>query len=195
MKHMQKIKKTLSSAVSASLSRLGSRVAYTGAGRSSIFAKQANLRKAAKGSRDITSFFAKKVHVKSSEPATVCQHDVSTVSESSDIEPMQTEHTLDSSLASITHKQQQDVNPERIHSSAQTANLQDALSESKQLDLTEFLDITADDEDELPSQPPLCDVVTKLIGEAKRHQSFPALFKLQAVKNYLELLNRYRHLL
>jgi len=34
----------------------------------------------------------------------------------------------------------------------------------------------------------------KLIGEAKKHQSFLALFKLQAVKNYLKLLNRYHHI-
>jgi len=101
---------------------------------------------------------------------------------------LETEHALDSSPTSTAREQQHDVNLEHVHSSAQTKNLQDAPSE--QLDLAEFLNITADDEDELP-QPPLWDVVTKLIGEAKKHQSFPALFKLQAVKNYLELLNRY----
>lgn len=43
-----------------------------------MFAKQANLWKAAKGSKDITSFFAKKMHIEnpSPEPAAVQQHDI-----------------------------------------------------------------------------------------------------------------------
>jgi hypothetical protein len=81
-------KKTLSSATSPS--RLGSHVAYTGAGRSSMFAKRASLQRVANGFGDITSFFAKsakKVHVEIPGPmraATVHQHDVSEWSESSD---------------------------------------------------------------------------------------------------------------
>jgi len=70
-KHLQKKKQTsLSSA--AGPSRLGSCATYTGAGRSSMFAKQANLQKAAKGSGDITLFFTKKVHIESPGPATAC---------------------------------------------------------------------------------------------------------------------------
>lgn len=184
-----------------------------------MFAKQANLQKAAKGSRDIASFFTKKIHVESPGPVTavtvhlsqrgIPESETITTSEfhdsfadASDLEPIQTNYTVHApntpksspgsptSPTSPAQKQQQDVNPEHIHSSTQTKSLHDTL---KQPNLTEFLDITADDEDEL-LQPPLWDVVMKLIGEAKKHQSFPALFKLQAVKNYLELLNRYRHI-
>jgi len=69
-KHLQKKKQTLSS--TAGPSWLGSCATYTGAGRSSMFAKQANLQKAAKGSGDITLFFTKKVHIESPGPATAC---------------------------------------------------------------------------------------------------------------------------
>ena len=121
--------------------RPGSHVVYMGMDRSSMFEKQANLQKAAKGSRDITSSFEKKVHVENTGPVTVCQHDISewlfieiiTVREFNDLfavapdpEPMQTKHTPDSSLTSMAHKQQQDVNPKHIHSSLQTKNLKDA---------------------------------------------------------------------
>ena len=46
----------------------------------------------------------------------------------------------------------------------------------------EFLDITADEDKLQP--PPLGEVVKTMMLEAKKHKSFQALFKLQAIKNY-----------
>jgi hypothetical protein len=56
--------------------------------------------------------------------------------------------------------------------------------------MSHFLDMTADED--APQLPPLGEVVKQLIDEANRHGSFTALFKLQAVKAYLELHERYR---
>lgn len=55
----------------------------------------------------------------------------------------------------------------------------------------EYLDLTADDEDE-PVSVPVGLTIKALIKLAKRHQSFSALFTLHAVKTYLELLERFR---
>jgi hypothetical protein len=51
--HLQKSQ----TSVTREPAKLGSRATYSGAGRSSIYAKQAKLRKAAKGSVSIMSFF------------------------------------------------------------------------------------------------------------------------------------------
>jgi hypothetical protein len=61
---------------------------------------------------------------------------------------------------------------------------------SELIDPVEFLDPTADDEDEF-ARPPVGQVINSLIAEAKKHHSFSALFKLQALKNYLELHAQY----
>ena len=55
------------------------------------------------------------------------------------------------------------------------------------MDLVQFLDPTADDEDGF-ARPLVGQVIVSLIAEAKKHHSLSALFKLQALKNYLELL-------
>jgi len=58
---------------------------------------------------------------------------------------------------------------------------------------TAFLDPTADDEYQ-PLRIPIGTTVTELIKDAKKHQSFGALFKLHAVRNHLELVERFRHI-
>jgi hypothetical protein len=59
--------------------------------------------------------------------------------------------------------------------------------------IRELLDVTADDEIET-IQLSVGVMVDKLIKDAKRHNSFAALFKLQAVKRYLELRLKYRYI-
>ena len=58
---------------------------------------------------------------------------------------------------------------------------------------TAFLDLTADDEYQ-PLRISIGTTVTELINDAKKHQLFGALFKLHAVQNQLELLERFRHI-
>jgi hypothetical protein len=40
-------------------------------------------------------------------------------------------------------------------------------------------------------RPPVTAIVARLIKEAKQHKSFSALFKLEAVKKYIELYHKY----
>lgn len=55
-----------------------------------------------------------------------------------------------------------------------------------------WLDPTADDEYE-PPRVAVGVTVAELIKGANKHKSFAALFKLNAVRNYLELLQHYNH--
>ena len=54
----------------------------------------------------------------------------------------------------------------------------------------EWLEMTSDDELD-DSAPSVGEIVNKLLKSARRHKSFIALYKLQAVKNYLELTLKY----
>lgn len=56
-----------------------------------------------------------------------------------------------------------------------------------------FLDPTADDEFE-PASISIGTLVAGLIKDATKHKAFGALFKLHAVRNYLELYERYRRI-
>jgi hypothetical protein len=55
----------------------------------------------------------------------------------------------------------------------------------------ELLDIAADDDDDDGDKPAVGEIIKQLITAAKRHKSFTALFKLQAVNSYLELVAKY----
>ena len=57
----------------------------------------------------------------------------------------------------------------------------------------EFLDITADDDDNNGNKPAVGEIIKQLITAAKQHKLFTALFKLQAVNSYLELVAKYSH--
>lgn len=54
----------------------------------------------------------------------------------------------------------------------------------------EWLKMTSDDELDDSSQS-VGEIVNKLLKSARQHKSFIALYKLQAVKNYLELMLKY----
>jgi hypothetical protein len=54
-----------------------------------------------------------------------------------------------------------------------------------------LLDIAADDDDDNGDKPAVGKIIKQLITAAKRHKSFTALFKLQAVNSYLELVAKY----
>ncbi|KAG2045904.1 hypothetical protein BDR06DRAFT_1012777 [Suillus hirtellus] len=57
-----------------------------------------------------------------------------------------------------------------------------------------FLDMTADDDDNHDSvEPtPVIDTVKKLIDEAKRFKSFTSLMHLHALKQFIELWDKYK---
>jgi len=92
----------------------------------------------------------------------------------------------DSSLESL---QPTAVQTEQVQQTVPTKPIQPAVP-PEHVDPVEFLDPTADDEDGF-ARPPVGQIINSLIAEAKKHHSFSALFKLQALKNYLELLAKY----
>lgn len=57
----------------------------------------------------------------------------------------------------------------------------------------EFLDVSMDDEQD-EQRPAVGIIVGRLIKEAQKHHSFASLFKLQAVKNYLGLFEKYKNI-
>ncbi|KAF4621818.1 hypothetical protein D9613_012166 [Agrocybe pediades] len=60
-------------------------------------------------------------------------------------------------------------------------------------DAAEFLDVREDDGSQEDDEPPTAaDIVSRLIKGAKAHKSFASLFKLHAVKSFLELCELYR---
>ena len=79
-----------------------------------------------------------------------------------------------------------------IHDVQQTKhnkNIQQPAVSPEPINPAEFLDVTADEDKLLP--PLLSKVVKTLMLEVKKHKSFQILFKLQAIKNYCELLECY----
>ena len=79
-----------------------------------------------------------------------------------------------------------------IHDVQQTKhnkNIQQPAVSPEPINPAEFLDITTDEDKLLP--PLLSKVVKTLMLEVKKHKSFQVLFKLQAIKNYLKLLECY----
>lgn len=74
----------------------------------------------------------------------------------------------------------------------QPANVPNLSQEREAADI--WLDMTSDnemDDDESDNGPQIGDILKKLIRSARRHKSFSALYKLEAVKNYLELKLKY----
>jgi hypothetical protein len=56
------------------------------------------------------------------------------------------------------------------------------------------LDTTADDDDDISEPPPIIDIVKTLIGEAKKFKSFTSLMHLHALKQFIELWEKYKHM-
>jgi hypothetical protein len=189
-----------------------------------LFAKKAQLKKAAQGTPILTHFFAPRpktivhnsgwgAHSASSE-IEVLRTQLSALSAppldkqlTPSVSPNPPDHSLCSTDLEARNSpgasgprdspphtpsatsQQDSVCPRPVQDTAPTSNINPRSSEP--LNPTDFLDPTADDEDEA-QRPAVGDVVKSLINEAKKHQSFAALFKLNAVKTYLEVLERYR---
>ena len=73
---------------------------------------------------------------------------------------------------------------EQVQNSTLINHTQDA-APADVYDMSDFLDMNANEN--TPQAPPFAEVVKQLIKGANKHKSFTALFKLQAVKAYLEL--------
>lgn len=94
-------------------------------------------------------------------------------------------------------QRREEISSEQINSAtdwdglpSQMANLSPT-NTMEQVSPLEWLDVTVDDECE-PEKQTTREIIVKLIKEVKIHKSFPALFKLEAVKNFLDLLEKYK---
>lgn len=174
---------------------------YTGAGRTSTYVKAAALRRASTGTARITAFFAakpKRTHLPAPSTSVAAEqlHDSPDIVEISGDEFREPEHDEWEDIPDIP-------DPPASESRAGTAtpppaDLISVSSSDEQTpnNDTEFaaaslLDPTADDEYE-PLHVAVGVTIHELIKDATKHKSFGALFKLNAVRNYLELLQRYR---
>lgn len=177
---------------------------YTGASKSSIYQKQADLRRAAIGTAKLSTFFGRApshsptmTTAPSARSYSVMPHTIADTTDSSDWEdiievvPPAPVLVPPPTLAPASPP----ITPEtpNIMSLESMSEINIINSNTEVPSHTTFLDPTADDEYQ-PLQIPVGTTVTELIKEAKKHQSFGALFKLHAVRNYLELLERYRRI-
>ena len=170
---------------------LTSKGSYNGTSCANIFKKQATLCKAPAGSAKISGFFAS-VSKPTKQPTEVLEIKSSssegTSSDSgeedwADIPSLPLELHLSvtpvpGTPVSDMAEQLPDNNPLNNH----TDPLPPAVS---------FLSPTADDEIG-PEHVPTGTLVAGLIKDATKHKAFSALFKLHAVRNYLELCECYR---
>ena len=178
---------------------LTSKGSYTSTSRATLYRKEAALRKAAAGSAKISDFF---MHTPKDRNPTAKPAEVLEVSSSSEIEDEESPSDSDEDWVDIP-----DIPVSSPHVVAPVPNTPDSdMARTEPLsDVTapnnaslepaptplSFLDPTADDEFDPPTLA-VGTLVARLIKEAKQHKSFAALFKLHAVRNYLELHERYR---
>jgi hypothetical protein len=160
-----------------------------------MYQKQANMRKAAVGTAKLSSFFqpaaptrsmtitaVSSAHNYTAMPRTTANLDTGDSNDWEDIvelappPPALAPPPITAEVPNTSAESMSDI--DRSNSNTEVPSS------------TAFLDPTADDEYQPPCVP-IGTTVTELINDAKKHQSFGALFKLHAVRNYLELLERY----
>jgi len=156
--------------------------------RATVFRKRAKLHQAAAGLAKISEFFmpAPKVPKPLAKPA-----DVLEISSSSEFEESSSDSEddwVDISSIPVLHS----VTPisDALESDMAQAKLLSDKSPNDDPTPVSFLNPTADDEFEPPAIS-VGIIVAGLIKDAKKHKSFAALYKLHAVRNYLELHERY----
>ncbi|KAG6846453.1 hypothetical protein H0H93_013882, partial [Arthromyces matolae] len=180
-------------------SRLRALPTFSGAGRTSIYLKNKEMAKAANNCKKISAFFQpceKKMHtcdadrtisapvaLDGNSPGSSTAEAVSHLEEVVVTEPDSI--PVEDSDTQITSSNV-DSNVES-EPAAQTINSEDVIEE---IPIRELLDITVDDEIE-DLRPKTEELVKRLLKEAKKHKSYSATFKLQAVNDYLALSAKF----
>ena len=190
---------------SGNSARLGAQASYMGTSKSNVNVKKAAWDKAAKGCAPISSFFKpvpinhEQIAVQESNEGKIKIiidefHSPSSLIHASlmtDNEGCSSLHVYsppDPTAADILINDVA-VHTQDVQQTEHNENIQQPAVSPEPINPAEFLNITADEDKLQP--PPLSEVVKTLMLEAKKHKSFQALFKLQAIKNYLKLLERY----
>lgn len=146
---------------------------YSGTGRTTTYLRERKLRKGAENNTKITSFFTPK----QVQPQGAAITDLATSSNSDS----------DSDESRSTSE----AEPEA------TSLEKDAITRSQQEAAQPFLDTAVDDDDDDNSglePPPVIDIVNTLIMEAKKFKSFTSLMHLHALKQFIELWEKYKHI-
>ena len=167
---------------------LASKGSYTSTSRATLYRKEATLCKAAAGSAKISNFFthAPKDRNLTAKPTKVLKiEDKDSLSDSDE-----DWDDIPNFPASSPHVITPDPDLTHTEPSSDATTPNNASLELGPPPLS-FLDPTADDEFEPPTIA-VGTIVAGLLKEAKQHKSFAALFKLHAVRNFLELQERYR---
>ncbi|KAJ2922656.1 hypothetical protein H1R20_g14444, partial [Candolleomyces eurysporus] len=192
---------------------------YTGAGRSSIYANQKELRRAAAGCKKITSFFSHDTEMdedldgdgSDSRAESETMPDMQAESSGSPVVTVPIRNmdefwswidrrTTPSGVAAADQVSHQDqagtastgTAPDAIGAFSTIEEGVDADADVESMvDMEEWLVMDFHEDDSGHPSPQLIDIVEALIKAAKRHKSFSALFKLESVKAYLGLLGKY----
>ena len=162
---------------------LASKGSYTSTSRATLYRKEATLCKAV---AKISNFFT---HVPKDRNLTAKPTKVLKIKDKVSLSDSDEDwDDFPNFLASSPHV----INPDLTHTepSSDTTTPNNASLKLGPPPLS-FLDPTADDEFEPPTIA-VGTIVAGLLKEAKQHKSFAALFKLHAVRNFLELHERYR---
>ena len=154
--HLQKSQMS----VTCEPAKLGSRATYSGAGQSSMYAKQAKMHKAVKSSALIMSFFQPHAETPPLNTPEIEIEPTSTVRSPllfiihplNKPEPNGNERQSSLPDNSLKSPQPAAVQTEQVHQTVPTKLIQPAMP-SRHINLVEFLDPTADDEDEFARPP------------------------------------------
>lgn len=140
---------------------------YSGTARTSTYLRKRKMREGAKNNMTITSFWAPKPRAR--DTANDPQNESGSPSEPS---PTSTSD-IDITSESIDDIPTFEIQQEAAHP---------------------FLDMTADDDDnhDFTEPTPVIDTVKKLIIEAKKFKSFTSLVHLHALKQFIELWDKYK---
>lgn len=93
--------------------------------------------------------------------------------------------------ASVTNDSEQVIDCDRS-SQADCSSTIPVENDSETTSCHSWLDMTSDGNADEVEQVDVGKVVQRLLKDAWRHKAFAAVFKLQAIKNYLELYEKYR---
>ncbi|KAG2093316.1 uncharacterized protein F5147DRAFT_657455 [Suillus discolor] len=160
---------------------------YTGTSRSSFYRNQSKLCQAAVGTAKLSNFFQCSISVPYTAQPTTIEVDQSN---STSFEPDTPADADDHQSINPPEPpaQFQDMAPELLSDMTTSNNNTEAMPKA-----ASFLDPTADDELD-PPHIPIGKVIKGLIKDTTKYKSFSAQFKLHAIRNYLELFERYRQI-
>ncbi|KAG6870188.1 hypothetical protein C0995_014736 [Termitomyces sp. Mi166 len=179
--------------------RLGALPTYSGTSQATFFKKKKALSKAAKGCKKINSFFVPQVskertHTSEADKGAKKTTEIMEVhvimgledEVQSETVPLVSSPELEEHVDRSFVEEVDEIPVEEVD--------EIPIEEVDEIPVEELLDITVDDEFDSETShawPGIEGLVEQLLKDAKRHKSYGAVFKLQAVKDYLGLCKKF----